>query len=282
MKKLLLSMLMCAMALGAVSQSSLRGDVNGDGSVNISDVNAVISAIIDGAGNTTAADVNGDGTVNITDVNVIISIILDGSGHSMDEGDWVDLGLPSGTIWATRNVGASSPEDYGDYFSWGETEPKVNYDWSTYKWCNGSKSTQTKYCTKSGYGYNGFVDNKTELDQSDDAACAHYPGGRMPSQEQIDELCNSCTWQWTQRNGVNGQLVTGPNGNTMFLPITGYRDGSSLNEADSRSCYWSRSLNTYNPHCAYYLYYYSGDLGGWPNGHRSYGFTVRAVRISQN
>lgn len=205
-----------------------------------------------------------------------------------EEGDWVDLGLPSGTIWATRNVGASAPEDYGDYFAWGETAPKSCYDWSPYKWYkdgyydandNWHNGGYTKYCTRSGYGLDGFVDNKTELDASDDAACAHYPGGRMPSQEQIQELCDNCTWTWTQRNGVNGQLVTGPNGNTMFLPAAGIRWSESLYNAGSYGYYWSRTLYS-SPHNAYGLDFYSGYWGYWSYDHRYRGHTVRAVRVS--
>ena len=194
-----------------------------------------------------------------------------------EEGDWVDLGLPSGTIWATRNVGANAPEDYGDYFAWGETEPKDYYYWNTYKWCNGSYYTLTKYCSYGSYGYNGFVDNKTELDPSDDAACAHYAGGRMPSMEQFDELVDNCNWQWTQRNGVNGHLVTGPNGKTMFLPVAGWRWNDSLNYAGSYGQYWSR---TQDPRYPYYAIS-NEDL----NSHhfaRYSGSTVRAVRVSQN
>ncbi len=201
--------------------------------------------------------------------------------------DWVDLGLPSGTLWATRNVGADSPEDYGDYFAWGETEPKDYYWWSTYKWyqeyydADGYRhSGYTKYCTDSSYGgLDGFVDNKTELDPSDDAACAHYPGGRMPSVEQIQELCHNCTWQWTQRNGVNGQLVTGPNGNTMFLPAAGFRWYESLYYAGSFGHYWSRTLDAGGPGNAYNLDCYSGGWGHWDTGFRYYGFSVRAVRV---
>ena len=197
-----------------------------------------------------------------------------------EEGDWVDLGLPRGTIWATRNVGASAPEDYGDYFAWGETAPKSCYDWGTYKWCNGSFYTLTKYCTDSDYGYYGFVDNKRELDPSDDAACAHYPGGRMPSLVQIQELCDNCTWQWTQRNGVNGQLVTGPNGNTMFLPAAGLRWDESLDYAGSYGYYWSRTLYSSDPRDAYFLDFSSGQWHRWRSVSRDDGRTVRAVRVS--
>ena len=277
---LLLSLLLALPFIGH-AQQTIYGDVNGDLEVNIADINAVIGVIFDSTAITASADVNSDGEINIADINIIIDIILGGESSQDDHGDWVDLGLPSGTIWATRNVGASSPEDYGDYFAWGETAPKDYYDWSTYKWCNGVYYQLTKYCTKSSYGYNGFVDNKTELDPSDDAACAHYPGGRMPSREQIKELCNSCTWQWTQRNGVNGQLVTGPNGNTMFLPAAGNRWHESLYYAGSYSSYWSRTLYSSVPCSAYYLDFLSGNGGYW-HYLRYDGFSVRAVRVTQN
>jgi hypothetical protein len=134
------------------------------------------------------------------------------------EHEYVDLGLS--VKWATCNVGATKPEEYGDYFAWGETTPKDAYDWSTYKWCNGGPSTQTKYCTNSSYG---TVDNKTTLDLSDDAACANWGGSwRMPTRAEQDELRNNCTWTWTTQNGVNGYKVTGTNGNSIFLPAAGY------------------------------------------------------------
>ena len=120
----------------------------------------------------TRGDVDGDGKVGIADVTALIDYLLSGTwgDESSDAHEWVDLGLPSGTLWATTNIGATNPEDYGDYFAWGETEPKDVYDWSTYKWCNGSNTTLTKYCTSSSYGYIGFTDGKTELDAGDDAA----------------------------------------------------------------------------------------------------------------
>ena len=284
MKKiqLLLLSLLLVLPMNGYAQQALYGDVNGDNEVNIADVNAVVGIILDGNGFTAAADVNGDGEINIADIYAVINIILTGQTIVEDQ-DWVDLGLPSGTIWATRNVGASSPEDYGDYFAWGETEPKDYYDWSTYKWCNGSYYTLTKYCTSSGKGYNGFVDNKTELDPSDDAACAHYPGGRMPSLKQIIELRDKCTYQWTQRNGVNGGLVTGPNGNTMFLPAAGFRWDGSLSSAASMGCYWSRTLTSHLPDYAYGHAFGSNYWGDWFNYYRrNDGRSVRAVRVSQN
>ena len=185
--------------------------------------------------------------------------------------EWVDLGLPSGLKWATCNVGASQPEEYGDYFAWGEVEPKEYYYWDSYKWCNGTENTQTKYCTNSDYGYNGFTDNKTTLELSDDAANYNWGGGwRMPTKEEQDDLRNNCSWEWTALNSVKGHVVTGPNGNSIFLPAAGFRRDSSLSDAGSFGFYWSSSLYTNYPYYAYNLrsssryvawYYYSRSSG---------------------
>ena len=187
--------------------------------------------------------------------------------------EYVDLGLS--VKWATCNVGASKPEEYGDYFAWGETQPKDYYDWSTYKWCNGSYDTQTKYCTDSYYG---TVDNKTTLDLSDDAARANWGGSwRMPTRAEQDELRENCTWTWTTQNGVNGYKVTSKkNGNSIFLPAAGFRYDSSLDSAGSYGFYWSSSLYTDYPGIAYYSYFYS-DSVDWSYYYRYIGFTVRPV-----
>jgi hypothetical protein len=129
----------------------------------------------------------------------------------------VDLGLPSGTLWATCNVGANAPEEFGHQFAWGETAPKETYNWYTYKWCE--DGLLTKYCNNSS---DGTVDNKIELDPEDDAAYVNWgPSWRMPTVEQLVELYSNCTQQWTELNGVKGILVTGPNGNSIFLPLGG-------------------------------------------------------------
>ena len=199
---------------------------------------------------------------------------------------YVDLGLPSGLLWATSNVGASSPEDYGDYFAWGETGPKSEYNWSTYQYCNGSQNTLTKYCNNSSYGYNSFTDDLTTLLPEDDAATANWGDGwRMPTMEEFEELYNNTTVTWTTQNGVNGRLFTANNGNSLFLPVAGYRDGSSLSNVDYLGYYWSSSLNTYNSNGAWYFefdwgvysYYYSIYSKG-----RYCGQPVRPVRSSQN
>ena len=168
--------------------------------------------------------------------------------------DYVDLGLPSGTKWATCNVGATKPEEYGDYYAWGETEPKTTYDWSTYKWCNGDYDTQTKYCTDSSYG---TVDNKTVLELADDAARANWGGAwRMPTDAEWTELRENCTWTWTIKNGVNGyEVKSEANGNSIFLPAAGCRDYDDLNGAGSYGNCWSSSLDTGYPFDAWSVYF---------------------------
>jgi len=192
--------------------------------------------------------------------------------------EWVDLGLPSGIKWATCNVGATTPEGYGDYFAWGETSPKSNYDWNTYKYCNVTTKTMTKYCTKSSLGHNGFTDNKTTLELSDDAARANWGGTwRMPTGAEQKELRKHCKWKWTTQNGVKGYKVTSKtNGNSIFLPAAGCRYGSSVGNAGSYGYYWSSSLYKSNPYCAYYLGFASGYLV-WDDYYRGRGHTVRAV-----
>ena len=211
-----------------------------------------------------------------------------------DSHEYVDLGLPSGTLWATCNIGANSPEEYGDYFAWGETEGyndgKTNFDWSTYKWCEGSDNTMTKYCTDSSYGYNGFTDDKTELDLEDDAAYVNWgPDWRMPSDEQFLELINISytTTEWTTQNGVNGCKITSKtNGNSIFLPAVGYRSDSSLHYAGSGGGYWSRALYSDSPNDAGCLSLLSSDIIGYDDdgyryGYRCGGLSVRPVRSQE-
>ena len=190
--------------------------------------------------------------------------------------EYVDLGLS--VKWATCNVGASKPEDYGDYFAWGETTTKSTYDWSTYKYCNGSYNTLTKYNNSSSYG---SVDNKTTLELADDAARANWGGSwRMPTDSELTELREQCTWTWTTQNGVNGYKVTskksGYTNKSIFLPAAGYRDDSSLFGAGSYGRYWSSSLYTDNPSRAWGVYFYSSSVYRYYY-FRNYGFSVRPV-----
>lgn len=187
---------------------------------------------------------------------------------------FVDLGLPSGTLWADRNVGADSPEDYGDYFAWGETEPKRIYDWSNYKWCQGSSYTITKYCADTSYG---TVDNKTVLDIEDDAAYVNMgTEWRMPTKTQMSELNSKCTWTWTTQNGKRGYKVTGPNGNSIFLPAAGGCGSSGLSSTGSIGGYWSSSVSESLPYSAWQLVFQS-SYHRIQSYYREDGHSVRAV-----
>ena len=201
-----------------------------------------------------------------------------GGGEGGDEHAYVDLGLPSGLLWATCNVGADTPEAYGDYFAWGETTPKGTYNWSTYQHCMGDYDMLTKYCYDFYYGYNGFTDNLTTLLPEDDAAAANWGGNwRMPTQEEFQELYNNTTVTWTQQNGVNGKLFTASNGNSLFLPAAGRRWGGELYDAGGYGYYWSSSLDTSYTGDAWHFYFYS-RMTYVRDDTRFYGQSVRAVR----
>lgn len=175
----------------------------------------------------------------------------------------VDLGLPSGLKWASCNLGAAKPEEYGNHYAWGETEPYYSslspliwkdgkssgYSWASYKWCKGTEHTLTKYCFDSSYGYNGFIDNKNSLDLEADVAHVTLGGSwRIPTKDNLDELRTQCTWTWTTMNGVKGMEVVGPNGNSIFLPANGGYPRPDLSEPGVRDYYWSTSLS-YRPDC---------------------------------
>jgi hypothetical protein len=192
----------------------------------------------------------------------------------------VDLGLS--VKWATCNVGATSPWDYGDYYAWGETETKSVYFWPTYKYCNGSYTTMTKYCNYSSFGNNGFTDTKTTLDPKDDVAHVKWGDSwRMPTQTEMNELSNrdNCTWTWTTQKGVKGYLVTskksGHEGASIFLPAAGFRLDIDFCDVGS-GYYWSSSLSKAPPYYAQHLHIESG--GYRTSGYERYcGFTIRPV-----
>lgn len=179
----------------------------------------------------------------------------------------VDLGLS--VKWASCNVGASKPEEYGDYFAWGETRPKNDYDLDTYKhykYSKGSPYNIIKYCTSSEHG---TVDNKTILDPEDDAAHVNWGGAwRMPTDAEQGELMNinNCTWTWTsdyKGTGVKGYIVSSKkNGNSIFLPAAGERNFTDLSDVGENGNYWSSSLYTQAPDYAYKLYFHSRDVKG--------------------
>ena len=203
-----------------------------------------------------------------------------GGGNGTYNGQaYVDLGLPSGTLWATCNVGANTPEGYGDYFAWGETTTKATYNWSTYKYCNGGYYWLTKYCNNSEYGYNGFTDNLTALQPSDDAATVNWGSGWcMPTDDQKLELYQNTTNTWTTRNGVGGELFTASNGNSLFLPAAGQRWNDELTDVGSRGYYWLSSLSADYPCYAYFFGFNSSGYSQSGGDVRSRGLSVRAVR----
>ncbi len=237
------------------------------------DTNGLVTAVAGGSCTITATAQDGSGVTATCTVTV------------SETHEYVDLGLPSGTLWATCNIGAATPEDYGDYFAWGETTTKSNYNLSTYKYCNGSWDTMTKYCNNSSYGYNGFTDTLKELEPEDDAAYVNWGSNWcMPSEEQFLELINSSytTTTWTTQDGKYGRKITSKtNGNSIFLPTAGYRDVTSLYDASSRGLYWSRTLRTSNPSQARYLDFNSSNIDTGNYGGRCYGQGVRPVRVNQ-
>ena len=188
----------------------------------------------------------------------------------------VDLGLPSGLKWASCNVGATTPEDNGNYYAWGETAPKADYSWETYKHANGDYNKLTKYCSYNGN--DSFTDDKTTLEPEDDAAHVNWGGDwRMPTRAEVDELLNNCTWTWTTQNGVNGyQVSSKTNSNSIFLPAAGCRD-ADLNNAGSIGYYWSASLNDYYPGNTWCIGFGS-DFHDRGYNSRYFGFPVRPVR----
>ncbi len=182
--------------------------------------------------------------------------------------EYVDLGLPSGLKWATCNVGASSPEDYGDYFAWGETETKTEYT---------PDNSLTSGLTISELQSQGYIDGSGNLTPSHDAATANWGGSwRMPTKEELEELYNECTWTWTTQNGVNGRKLTGPNGNHIFLPAAGWRDGSSLHSAGGYGCCLSSTPVESDCNYAYGFNFGSGVQGVVLRARNS-GHSVRPV-----
>ena len=194
------------------------------------------------------------------------------NGHT-----WVDLGLPSGISWASCNIGATTSEDYGDYYAWGETAPKDDYSWETYKYANGANNKLTKYCTNASYGDNGFTDDKTTIEPEDDAATANWgEEWHIPTDAEWKELRTQCTWTWTTQNGVNGYQVTSTtNGNSIFLPAAGYRYGTRLYYAGSDGRYWSSSLFAGYPNNAWSIDFNSKTVRDYYG--RNFGFSVRPV-----
>lgn len=207
-------------------------------------------------------------------VMTLISACSNGNRPDSQAHEYVDLELPSGTLWASCNVGAERPEEPGYHFAWGEVAEKDTCGWGNYKWCEGSPDTMIKYCTESK---RGTVDGLSELVPEDDAAIVFWGNEwKTPTREQIAELydTNLCTWTWTALNGTNGyQVSSKKNGKSIFLPAAGYIGDKAI-EVGEDGYYWSSTL---------------GDEGAFIVGfdaketflygsYRCFGQSVRAVR----
>ena len=200
--------------------------------------------------------------------------------ESNDNLEYVDLGLPSGTLWANCNIGATIPEGYGNYYSWAEIEKKEMYKWDTYKYCNESANQLTKYCNDPEFGNEGYIDNLTILESGDNAAIA-LVGNEwcMPTKEQWDELLQNTTYTWTTQNDVNGYLFTANNGNTMFLPASDRIRGEEVLDLGNQGYYWSNMLDNENPRNAYTIVFSSEDIKT-SSSIRYLGIPVRPVRAA--
>lgn len=241
---------------------------------NTGGINTQVTALKRGTATITATAKDGSG--------VFATITVTIGEQTIDGHEYVDLGLPSGIKWATVNVGADSPEESGNYFAWGETtgmkEGKVSFDNTTYKWYDNATEKSTKYCTDED---EGIVDNKTQLEASDDAATANWgKNWRTPTEEEMKELRDNCTWTWTSLNGIDGyEVASKVNGNSIFLPAMGYYH--MFNKIGTNSFYWTSSLFIGISRSARILAfnYEFFDVG---RSYRSYGLPVRAVSGTVN
>ena len=216
-----------------------------------------------------------------------------GKNKVKKEEDFVDLGLPSRTLWCKYNVGATCASTakswYGDYFMWGDTEPATDKkcNWENYKYANGAYNKLTKYCPvyKINYwGGKGKPDNKLVLDEEDDMARANMGDDwKMPTREQLQELIKNTTSKSVKKynniRGLNGLVLTSKiNNNTLFIPATGYRDGSSLFYVGSRIDIWTSSLTEDAPYNACNMYSDNRYIHTY-DFNRHYGFSVRGVMV---
>ncbi len=238
---------LCLLISAFASAQTLKGDVNGDGKVDQSDVTALADAYVKDVGVASVLDIDGDNALTIADVTALINISNRGGASGSANGhDYVDLGLPSGALWATCNVGASTPQEPGALFAWGETETKEVYSWATYKWCDGdavNKTNQnlTKYCDRGAFGR---LDGKISLEPEDDVAHVKWGGDwHMPTREEFQELMDNCTFEYdwiNEEKTIEGYKITGRNGNSIIMPAAGYRKDDTYKS--NKFYYWSATL----------------------------------------
>jgi len=204
-----------------------------------------------------------------THFNLILTKITTGtiSGH-----DWVDIGLS--VKWATTNIGAKTPEEYGGYYSWGETKTKNSYTYANCYDCTNS-SYPEKETSWSLYKKNGV--NEIAPTSGQDAAHENWGGTwRLPTNKEFEELQKKCKWKWTSINNINGYIVTGPNGNSIFLPAGGFRSGNTSDKVGSYGYYWSNTLSPNHPNGALDIYF-NKETHGTYFSYRSIGKNIRPV-----
>lgn len=213
-----------------------------------------------------------------------ISCGNNGGNVDTESDGWVDLGLPSGLLWATCNVGATMPADHGGHYAWGEIEAKFSYNWSNYAFGEGPDQL-TKYCSLSSSGLNRYTDTLTILQSDDDIAAVHLgDGAHIPTADEWNELINNTTAEWTTINGISGRKFTASNGNSIFLPADGYCWGQGVGSKYINGYYWSSSIIKNNPCEACVFAFSSSDQ----SLHIEYGelrcggLSVRAVRARQD
>ena len=177
-----------------------------------------------------------------------ILLVQNASVPDIPTPEMVDLGLPSGTKWAVCNLGANSAKEPGNYYAWGETEPKTTFSWNNYKFYDSKQGKLTKYCTKSSYGK---VDNKTSLEPADDRVKTDYGYyWSIPTKEDWQELIEKCTWS----KFGDDFLVRGPNGSIILLPSAGYKEGYNVYDEGKDGYYWATSINEGSPDDAWYMH----------------------------
>lgn len=194
--------------------------------------------------------------------------------------EYVDMGLPSGILWATCNLGAEEPHEYGLHFAWGEVTTKTNYEWGNYTLCNGAYNKLTKYCNVASYGDNGFVDDLIIVEADDDVVVKQWgEGWRMPTYTDMLEFQSYTNSEWTEQNGVKGRLFTSRvNGNTLFMPASGTYKGTDLKDKGTKGYYWAGEINSINsPHRACSLEFDESEYFTSNCNYRCYGQTIRPI-----
>lgn len=240
-----------------------RFDVNLDHEVNVSDVTTLVDYILSGQGYNVRYDVYEDGCVDVVDVTALVDFILGKGPTDAKRHNCVDLGLPSGTLWADCNMGAGTSAEYGDFYSWGEVATKNDYTRASYQ-----------YYKKGSYQSIGENICATEYD----AAYVNWGGKwRLPTQVEVSELMNQCSWKAKTINSVYGYEVTGPNGNAIFMPCSGYcYEGTTPNKQGVEGYYWTGNQVPGRLASAYSLS--TSDIGeSWWTS-KYFGYTIRPVR----